>query len=390
MMHLLRNVHVYAPEDQGVCQVLVAAGKIIYMNRELPEIGSELLISDTDYQGLRMIPGLIDGHAHITGGGGETGFSSKVPAVHLSEYTQAGVTTVVGLLGTDDLTRSTSSLIAQVYALRESGISAYCYTGGYHVPLTTLTGSVRSDIVHIEPVLGVGELAISDHRSSQPTFAEVARIAGDAHVAGLMTGKAGIVHFHLGDGARGLTLLEDLLLRTEIPPRVLNPTHCNRKTALFEAACQLATQGCYIDVTAFPVAEGEDALTAADAFKQYHAKGYPMQQLTISSDGGGCLPHFDEQGELLHMDFGRCVAVSETLKSLLDAGYEVPDVLPVFTANVAALLRLHHKGRIAVGQDADLVILDRDNQVQDVMALGQWHRQNHQTLIWGGFEQREK
>ncbi len=73
---------------------------------------------------------------------------------------------MVGLLGTDDLTRSTSSLVAQVYALRESGISAYCYTGGYHVPLTTLTESVRSDLVHIEPILGVGELAISDHRSS--------------------------------------------------------------------------------------------------------------------------------------------------------------------------------------------------------------------------------
>ncbi len=390
MMHLLRNVHVYAPEDQGVCQVLVAAGKVVYLGKQLPDIGSELLHSDTDYEGLRLIPGLIDGHAHITGGGGETGFSSKVPAVHLSEYTQAGVTTVVGLLGTDDLTRSTSSLVAQVYALRESGISAYCYTGGYHVPLTTLTGSVRSDIVHIEPVLGVGELAISDHRSSQPTFDEVARIAGDAHVAGLMSGKAGIVHFHLGDGHRGLDLLEELLVRTEIPSRVLNPTHCNRKTALFDAACRLTTQGCFIDVTAFPVAEGEDALTAADAFKQYHANGYPMERLTISSDGGGCLPHFDEQGELLHMDFGRCVAVSETLKTLLDDGYQASDVLPAFTANVATLLKLQHKGRIAVGQDADLLILDQENQIKDVMALGHWHRQNHQTLVWGGFESSDK
>ena len=165
LIHLLRNVHVYAPEDLGICQVLVAAGKVVSISADVPEISESLLASDTDFQGLRMVPGLIDGHAHITGGGGETGFASKVPAVHLSEYTQAGVTTVVGLLGTDDITRSTSSLIAQVYALRESGISAYCYTGGYHLPLTTLTGSVKSDIVHIEPVIGVGELAISDHRS---------------------------------------------------------------------------------------------------------------------------------------------------------------------------------------------------------------------------------
>ncbi len=126
MIHLLRNVHVYAPVDLGLCHVLVAAGKIVYVSPKTPEIGVQMLTSDTDYEGRKLIPGLNDGHAHITGGGGETGFNSKVPAVHLSEYTQAGVTTVVGLLGTDDLTRSTSSLVAQVYALRESGISAYC------------------------------------------------------------------------------------------------------------------------------------------------------------------------------------------------------------------------------------------------------------------------
>ncbi|TDR20619.1 beta-aspartyl-peptidase [Marinicella litoralis] len=386
MIHLLRNVHVYAPEDLGNCHVLVAAGKVVAISHEVPHIEPSLLTTDQDYAGKKLIPGLIDGHAHITGGGGETGFSSKVPAVHLSEYTQAGVTTVVGLLGTDDLTRSTSSLVAQVYALRESGLSAYCYTGGYHIPLTTLTGSVKSDIVHIEPILGVGELAISDHRSSQPTFDEVARIAGDAHVAGLMTGKAGIVHFHLGDGDRGMDLINDLLQQTEIPARVLNPTHCNRKKVLFDQACQLTRLGCYIDVTAFPVAEDEDGLTAADAFKQFKANGFPPDKFTISSDGGGCLPHFDAQGELLHMDFGRNLALSETLKELLDAGLATDQVLPAFTSNVAKLLRLNTKGQVKVGLDADLVILDTEHQIQDVMAMGQWHRKNHQTLIYGGFE----
>lgn len=386
MIHLLRNVHLYAPKDLGLCHVLVAAGKIVNISVDLPKIDAQLLTSDTDYAGLKMIPGLIDGHAHITGGGGETGFNSKVPAVHLSEYTRAGVTTVVGLLGTDDTTRTTSSLVAQAYALRESGLSAYCYTGGYHVPLTTLTGSVRSDIVHVEPIIGVGELAISDHRSSQPTFAEVARIAGDAHVAGLMTGKAGVVHFHLGDGDRGLKLINELLEQTEIPARVLNPTHCNRKKALFAEACELSRLGCHIDVTAFPIAEGEDGLTAADAFKQFMSQGFPADMFTISSDGGGCLPHFDEQGELLHMDFGRNLALSETLKALLDEGMAADQVLPALTSNVATLLRLNHKGSVAVGQDADLVILDASNQIQDVMAMGQWHRRNHETLVFGGFE----
>lgn len=389
MIHLLRNVHVFAPEDLGLCHVLVAAGKIVSISEEAPVIGDELLSSDTDYDGLKLIPGLIDGHAHITGGGGETGYNSKVPAVHLSEYTQAGVTTVVGLLGTDDLTRSTSSIVAQAYALRESGLSAYCYTGGYHVPLTTLTGSVRSDIVHIDPIIGVGELAISDHRSSQPTFDEIARIASEAHVAGLMTGKAGIVHFHLGDGERGVDVIDDILAQTEIPARVLNPTHCNRKIALFEQACELTHKGCHIDVTAFPIGEGEDGLTAADAYIQYTEAGFPVDKFTISSDGGGCLPHFDDQGELLHMDFGRNVALSETLKELLDKGYFADKVLPALSSNVADLLRLNTKGRIAAGQDADLVILDDQHQIKDVMAMGRWHRKNHQTEVFGAFETKQ-
>ncbi len=217
----------------------------------------------------------------------------------------------------------------------------------------------------------------------------MARIAGDGHVAGLMTGKAGIVHFHLGDGERGMDMINELLERTEIPARVLNPTHCNRNKALFEQACALSHLGCYIDVTAFPVAEDEDGYTAVDAFKRYKSQGCPMDKFTISSDGGGCLPHFNEQGELLHMDFGRNLALSETLKELLDDGLSPESVLPVFTQNVAQLLRLRHKGEIKIGHDADLVILDHNNQIQDVMANGVWHQKNHQTLIFGGFEKKQ-
>ena len=73
---------------------------------------------------------------------------------------------------------------------REEGLSAWCWTGGYHVPPTTLTASVRSDIVHIDCVIGLGELAISDHRSSQPGYDELARLASEVHVAGLLSRRA--------------------------------------------------------------------------------------------------------------------------------------------------------------------------------------------------------
>ncbi len=390
MIHRLRNVNIFTPEPIGLCHVLVASKTIIAISKDPINIDTKLLETDIDFNGKRLIPGIIDGHAHITGGGGEAGFKTKVPALHLSQYTQAGVTSVVGLLGTDDTTRSTSSLIAQVYALREQGLSAWCYTGGYHVPLTTLTGCARKDIVHIEPIIGVGELAISDHRSSQPTFNEIARIAGDCHVAGLMTGKAGIVHFHLGDGHRGLDLIEQLLDETEIPPRVLNPTHCNRKVALFDQACKLTARGISMDVTAFPESDIEDEYDAVQAFVKYKKGGFDMTKLTVSSDGGGCLPHFDEQGELLHLDYGQCTLLSEYLKKLLDAGYLEQEIIATLSSNVAKLLRLENKGNISRGKDADLIILDDDNTIHSVMALGQWHHQNHQIIKFGGFEKTQQ
>ncbi len=386
MLKLIKNADIYLPDHYGLGHVLVAGRQIAYVGQSLPALGSELAVETFDLDGQRLVPGFIDGHAHITGGGGEAGFATQVPTVPISGFTNAGVTTVIGLLGTDDITRNTSGNIARVYGLREEGISAYCYTGGYHLPPVTLTGSVKSDIVHIECILGAGEIAISDHRSSQPTFDELIKLAGEAHVAGLMTGKAGILHIHLGDGPRRLQLIERALTETELPPRVFNPTHVNRGKQLFAEACELAGRGCWIDVTAFPVAEDEDAWSAADALLRYWQGGYPEERITVSSDGGGCLPHFDHQGELVSMDFATSAALPDTLKTLLNHGISLQQALTPFTINPATLLRLEQKGRIDKRADADMVVLDNSNDISGVMALGEWHRYDGRCLRKGTFE----
>ena len=291
--------------------------------------------SERDLGGRRLIPGFIDGHAHVTGGGGESGFKTRVPPVPLGHFTSAGVTSVVGVLGTDDTTRDTRALLAQTRALREEGLGAWCHTGGYHVPPVTLTGSVRDDIVFLDPVIGVGELAVSDHRSSQPTLDELLRIASDAHVAGMIAGKAGILHLHLGDGERGLDLVRRALEESELPARVFNPTHINRRKALFDESVELARHGCTVDITAFPVAADEDAWPADVALTKYLESGAPADRITVSSDGGGCLPVFNDEGEMLQMDIGRPASLIATLADLLGAGVPLEDVLPAFTSNVA-------------------------------------------------------
>lgn len=386
MLRLLRNATVYAPAPCGRCDLLVAGERLVWMGHALEALPVSLSVEETDLEGRTVIPGLVDGHAHLTGGGGEAGPHTRVPAPPLSRYTLAGVTTAVGVLGTDDVTRTTAELVVTARGLIAEGLSAWCHTGGYHLPPVTITGSVRGDIVHIDRIIGVGEVAVSDHRSSQPTLDELLRVAADAHVGGLMTGKAGILHLHLGDGVRGLSLVREALDRSELPPRVFNPTHVNRRRALFDEALELARRGCVVDITAFDVAEDEDAWSAADALARYLASGAPVANVTVSSDGGGCLPTFDADGRVTHMGVGDAGSLLATVRVLVARGLPLEAVLPAFTSNVARLLRLPGKGRLAVGADADLVVLDDTLHVTEVMARGAWVVRGKVAVKRGTFE----
>jgi len=350
----------------------------------LPAEASSPLLEVVDARGLLALPGLVDAHVHLTGGGGESGFRSRVPRQQLSDLVRAGVTTAVGVLGTDGITRTMRDLIATTLGLREEGLSAFCYTGNYAVPVVTLTGSVRDDIAFCDPIVGVGELALSDHRSSQPTLDELLRIASDAYVAGLASGKAGIVHLHLGDGPRGLDLLCRALAIAELPARLFQPTHLNRNPRLFAEARALCAKRRAADLpqpawdlTAFPAEDctGE-TLSAAEAALIWWREGLPMDCLSVSSDGGGCLPTFDDAGHLTHMGVGRATTLLETLRALVDAGMPLHLAAPLVTATPARNLGLPAKGRLVAGADADIVLLDPSLGLSAVIAGGRFLYRN--------------
>ncbi|MDN5864014.1 MAG: beta-aspartyl-peptidase [Gammaproteobacteria bacterium] len=383
---LLRNADVYAPKALGRRDLLLGGGRILWIGSGLPALPDESGCEVIDLEGRRLIPGLIDGHVHVTGGGGEAGFRSRVPRLELSRFTGAGVTTVIGLLGTDDIARGTRDLLARVYALREEGLSAYAYCGGYHLPPATLTGCVRDDLVFVEPLIGVGEVALSDHRSSQPTFDELVRLASEAHVAGLLTGNAGIVHLHMGDGQRGLELVRRALDETELPRRVFQPTHVNRRRALFDEALELARSGSPIDLTAFPDGGSEEELGAAEALLLALDAGIDPALVTISSDAGGALPCFDDDGAVEYMGVGESGALLATLRELVEHGLPLERALPAFTSNPARQLRLAAKGRVAPGADADLVALDANHAPDFVIAGGRIHVREGTAVLRGNFE----
>ncbi len=385
-LELLCNAEVYAPAHRGRCHLLVGGGKVLWMGSDTLELPETLGVVCHDLAGRRLCPGLIDCHVHLTGGGGEGGFASRVPPLPLSSFTTAGTTTVVGLLGTDDVTRSPAALIAATRGLVAEGLNAFCLTGGYHLPAATLTGSVRGDIVFVDCVIGVGEVAISDHRSSQPTLDELLRVASEAYVGGLLSGKAGIVHLHVGGGARGLEPIREALARAEIPPRIFHPTHVNRCRDLFDQAIDLARRGCTIDISAFPVPDDGDAWSAAAALSHYLDSEAPPECVTISTDAGGSLPRFDAEHRLVSLDVALPATLGATLATLLQQGQELARVLPAFTSNVARVLGLPHKGRLVVGADADLLTLDVAGEVVDVMIGGRWHVRERRLQRRGSFE----
>lgn len=385
MLELLRNAELYDPTPRGRADLLIAGERILWIGRNGPPIPRPYEVLETDLGGRPVIPGLVDGHVHLTGGGGEAGPHTRVPPQALSRFTLGGVTTAIGVLGTDDAIRTPAELVTVARGLVAEGLSAWCHTGGYHVPPATVTGSVRRDLVLIDRIIGVGEVAISDHRSSQPTLDELLRVAADAQVGGLMSGKAGIVHLHLGDGPRGLDLVWRALDQSEIPARVFNPTHVNRRARLFDEALAIVQRGCTIDLTAAPPTD-PDEVGAADGLIRYLDAGLPPERITVSSDGGGCLPSFDREGRVIGLDVGRLDGPAAVLRELLARGQPLERVLPAFTSNPAALLRLERKGRLGPGADADLVALDETGAPADVMARGRWHVRAGRAVVRGMFE----
>lgn len=374
MLTLIEGAEVFSPAPLGQQDLLVADGRIAWMGKGLP-IPADWPLVRVDGRGRYLVPGLVDPLAHITGGGGEGGFGFRTPELAASEALAAGVTTLVAALGTDSLTRTPAQVLGKVREFRAAGVSAYMYTGSYHLPVKTLTGSVESDIMLIPEVLGVGEVAISDHRSSAPTHDELARLASEARVAGLLSGKSGVSFFHLGDGRGALAPLRALRDATDIPLRQLYPTHCNRNPWLFAEAIDWGRAGGWVDLTAssFPDLLDDGEQLAADALVGLLTAGVPWERISFSSDANASLPRFDGEGRLIELRSGQIGSLWQQCIRACALGVPLASALAVVTANPARALGLTGKGSLGVGQDADLLLIDPETlAIERVMSGGQW------------------
>lgn len=369
---LIQNAELYAPERLGRRDILCCSGRIAAIAEGIEAAGLPFPCDTLDAGGRPLVPGFIDGHVHVTGGGGEGGFRTRTPELSIADTLAAGVTTVLGMLGTDGIARSVEALVAKTYALREAGLSAWCLTGSYRVPVTTVTGDAAKDIMMIEPVIGIGEIAVSDHRSSKPGVSELARLASEARVAGMLAGKAGVLVVHVGDAPAGLGPLEAALSSGDLPRRQFIPTHCNRNRSVLDQALLWASSGGWIDLTAGAWRSGDPGggLSAARAFAEARGRGC-RDRATISSDGQGSLPVFDDSGALAALAVGSCESLAEALREMvLELGIPLEEALLPVTSTPARALGLARKGRIEPGFDADALILDAELRPSSVVARG--------------------
>jgi beta-aspartyl-dipeptidase (metallo-type) len=350
MITVVEGAEVYEPEPQGCSTIVILGDKIACVGKgsHIEWDRLDVGVQHIDGRGMVAIPGLIDPHEHLIGGSGESGFATQTPEIFLQELVYAGITTVVGCLGVDTTTRTMPALLAKAKGLRQQHISAFLWSGGYPVPPATLTGTIMTDLLYVEEIIGAGEVAIADHRSSKPTAPELARLVNDVRNGGLLAGKAGVTHFHTGGDLSGLGLLRDLIDHYEVDPKCLYPTHVERSEALMLEGINLTTRGVTVDIDTY-----EEDLHRWVRFFLDH--GGDMRRLTVSTDAA-----INSPGTLF-----------KQMMHCVQHGIKLEQLLPCVTTNTARVLKLKGKGRLAAGMDADVLLFSAgDYAIKHVIAGG--------------------
>ncbi len=375
MFQLIKNIHVYAPENLGKQDVLIAGEKIVRIEKNLDDCKSfSTVIDGSD---LIATPGFIDQHIHVIGAGGKDGFASMTSEISYLDLIATGTTTVVGLLGTDGNTRSIKSLYAKVKSLEQEGISAYMYSGYYGLDLVTITNSVQGDMIFIDKVLG-HKIAISDIRSSYPTALELVRILRDIMVGCMIANKKGILHLHLGNLDTKMDVLFELVQKYQFPIKHISPTHVGRTKPLFDQAIEFAKLGGMIDITTGASKYTDPYKSVIYALDQ----GASIDYLTFSSDGHAGLTKFDDQKNPIGITKAPFTEnKNEVIKLVKLGGLDLSEAVKVVTSSPSKNLGLKHKGHLKVGFDADLCIFNQNLTLMHVIARGKMMMQDQKLIV---------
>ena len=379
-MLLIKNTNLYSPKSLGKKDILISNGKIVAIDDEI--VNHSVFSEVWDAKGAITTPGFIDQHIHVIGAGGKHGFASMTPQLHLGDLINCGTTTVVGLLGTDGSTRSIKTLFSKTQALNQEGITAYMYTGYYGLDKVYLMNSLQEDMIYIDSVIGC-KIAISDIRSSYPSALELLRLLRNVRVGGMLSGKKGILHLHLGALSSKMDLLFEIIENYEFPIEHISPTHVGRTKDLFDQAITFAKMGGMIDITT-----GASKYTAPYKSVLYALdNNVSIDNMTFSSDGNAGLDKLDKNNNLVGF---KSAPFDKNFEEVINlhklGGIHIEDALKLITANPAKNLGLKNKGQVNINSDADLCFLNSDLELHTVIANGKFMMQEGALVVKGSFE----
>ncbi len=363
-MLILKNLSIIGKERQSI---LIGGEKILMIDKNINLKGVETI----DCDGLMAFPGLIDSHIHLAGAGGEGGPLTRTSEIDISDLLLSGITCAVGSLGADGFTRSVKNLLYKVRQLNQSGLSCYLLTGSYQIPLPSITGDVFEDIILIPEVLGIGEVAISDHRSNNPSEDELYSLVSRARLAGMISNKSGAVVFHMGDEPEMFQKLEGIIIKSNFKYSNILATHCNRNPEIFEESKRVG-KILNIDITTSSYEYfREIEVKPSIAVKKLLSSGVPPEKITLSSDAGGSLPDFDEKGNLRKIFYAKPFSLlSEFRDLILKENLDPEEAVEFVSTNSANFFKLSTKGKIEENYDADIILLDGEFNLHSVIARG--------------------
>jgi len=385
---LIRNGHLFAPEDKGVQDLLIVDQRILAIGPNLPKPSEPYPVEIYESKDRIVLPGLIDPHIHIIGASGLGGPATRTTDLQIFRIIEAGVTTIISPLGADSLSRTIPNLLSRSMQLGAEGMSTYCYTGGWRKPLPTLTGDPLLDVTYIDRVLGI-KVAIAEPNAPYFSVEELSLLAHAAIIGGKLSGKKGVLHVHVGDRDEGLRPLEEAVMRTGLPMDQFVATHVNRNPNLWEQAINYAKSGGSIDITTMqkPEAGYQKAIPASRAILDALENGFPDSRITMSSDGGALYPRRNPTtGEVVYYMAGPD-SLLETIRELVQAGLSWGQAVSFVTSNTADLLGLVRKGRVEVGSDADILILTKSGDVDRVYCRGRLMVKDGKPIVRGLFEE---
>lgn len=374
---VIRGAEIFAPEPIGGTSVVAINGRTFALDDAVAERTAGLPgIEMVDAAGLRLVPGLIDQHVHFLGGGDANGPLGRVPELSAAMLLESGITTAVGLLGVDNETRDLRLLLRKAHELRAGGVTAFIYTGGMPLPARHLLDGVCADVSFIDQVIGA-KTAIAERLHPNRSWHDLAELAGQLMRARHMSGKAAVLHCHVGSLPEALAPLERLVSELGMPRDQIVPTHVNRTpdfSPVFAQAVAFARAGGTIDMTCCVsrIDGNPTGVDVPEAVGLCLQEGIALDNLTISTDGNIPATLRDADGNPIgQRTVPPSVLWRDVVRLVREAGLPLEQALRPATVNVARVLGLSaRKGRVAPGFDADYALVAPDDTIRMVIAGG--------------------